>query len=130
MDLRDFSDARSVGPVVATVVGKVTAGLRRTDGDVLTIEDATGTIDLWVPRTVPTSGIGIDKWFEFDVVAEATSCEEIDLVERQAALTKAALTGNPEEAGAVALEFIIAIQGGARPIVANSQRRIAPPNRG
>lgn len=128
MDLASLSRARADGPVVATVVGKVTAGLRHVDGDELTIKDSTGSLDIWVPRTVPKSDIGVDKWFAFDVVAEATPTEVVDLVERQAAVTKAALTGNPEEAGAVALEFIIAIQGSTRPVVANSQRRVPSPN--
>ena len=130
MELADFSRARAQGPVVATVSGKVTAGLRHVDGDALTIEDSSGSLDVWVPRTVPKGDIGIDKWFEFDVVAEETPREAIDLVERQAAVTKAALSGDPQEAGAVALEFIIAIQGNSRPVVANAQRRIDSPEQG
>ena len=76
---------------------------------------------------MPKSDIGIDKWFAFDVVAEQEPKEAVDLVERQAAVTKAALTGDPQEAGNVALEFILAIQGSTRPVVANSQRPIEAP---
>ncbi len=128
MNLDSFNRARKDGPVVATVLGQVTQGIRHTDGDALTIVDSSGTVDLWVPRTVPKDDVGIDKWFEFDLVAEQVSDEVIDLAARQEAVTRAALSGDPEEAGAVALEFIIAIQGSTRPVVANAQRSAETPS--
>ena len=124
MTILAFNQGRKAGPIVGTLFGKVVKGLRCVDGDALTVADFTGAVDIWVPRSVPKSGIGINKWFEFDVVAEQDVEETIDLAARQAALTEAALHGDPQAAGALALDLIIAIQGVTRPIVANAQRLV------
>ncbi len=128
MTIGQFNTARKLGPVVGTLVGEVTKGLRCIDGDALTIADGSGSVDIWVPRTVPKNELGLKKWFAFDVVAEADPDEVIDLATHRQAVTDAALAGDPQAAGALALDLIIAIQGSTRPIVANSQRRVEHPS--
>lgn len=122
MTVLAFNEARKDGPVVGTLFAKVVKGLRCVDGDALTVADFTGSIDLWVPRGVPKSEPGLKKWFEFDVVAEQVLDDVIDLAAQRKAVTDAALAGDAQAAGALALDLIIAIQGSARPVVANSQR--------
>ena len=122
MTILDFNKAREDGPVVGTLFGKVTKGIRCTDGDALTVADFSGAIDIWVPRTVLKAALGIGKWFEFDVVAEQTQHEAIDLAAQRKAVTDAALNGDARAAGALALDLIIAIAGNDRPVVANAQR--------
>ena len=65
---------------------------------------------------------GAEKWFEFDIVAEHADDDVIDLAAQRKAVTEAAIAGDAQAAGALALDLIIAIQGATRPIVANSQR--------
>lgn len=124
MTVLAFNAARKQGPVVGTLFGKVVKGLRCLDGDALTIADFSGSVDIWVPRTVPKTELGLTKWFEFDVVAEHDPDEVIDLAAQRKAVTDAALAGDAQAAGALALDLIIAIQGSTRPVVANSQRFI------
>ena len=125
MTILAFNQGRKESPIVGTLFGKVIKGLRCIDGDALTIADFSGSVDLWVPRSVPKTGLGINKWFEFDVVAEEDDEDVIDLAAHQAALTEAALSGDPQAAGALALDLIIAIQGVTRPIIANAQRMVS-----
>lgn len=125
MTILAFNQGRKESPIVGTLFGKVIKGLRCLDGDALTIADFSGSVDLWVPRSVPKTGLGINKWFEFDVVAEQDEEDTIDLAAHQAALTEAALAGDSQAAGALALDLIIAIQGVTRPIVANAQRLVS-----
>lgn len=120
--IADFHEARELGPVVGTLFGKVTKGLRCLDGDALTVADFSGSVDIWVPRSVPKTEFGAEKWFEFDIVAEHADDDVIDLAAQRKALTEAAIAGDAQAAGALALDLIIAIQGATRPIVANSQR--------
>lgn len=122
MTIAAFTEARKSGPVVGTLFGRVTKGLRCLDGDALTVADFSGATDLWVPRSVPTRELGVGKWFEFDVVAEEEQFGNEDLAARRKAVTEAALNGDAQAAGALALDLIIAIQGSERPIVANAQR--------
>ena len=119
-----FNSARKEGPVVGTLLAKVVKGLRCIDGDALTLADFSGSVDVWVPRTVDKDGIGVDEWFEFDLVAEQDPECEVDLAAHRAAVTEAALAGDAQAAGALALDLIIAIQGSTRPIIANAQRLV------
>lgn len=122
MTILAFNQARESGPVVGTLFGKVSKGLRCPDGDALTVADFSGSVHIWVPRSVPKHELGIGKWFEFDVVAEQIQPDTLDLAAHRKAVTDAALNGDAEAAGALALDLIIALEGSDRPVVANAQR--------
>lgn len=70
MTISTFESARSSEMCVGTIFAKIVKGTRRVDGDQLRVEDFSGTIDIWVPRSLHHAGTGVNKWFAFDLVAE------------------------------------------------------------
>ena len=77
-----FESARALDPAVGTIFAKIVEGTRYVDGDHLVVQDFSGSLEVWVPRSLHDRGTGLNKWFAFDVVAEPESCSVVELVER------------------------------------------------
>ncbi len=82
MTISTFKSAPSSEPTVGTVFAKIVKGTRHVDGDHLLVEDFSGTLEVWVPRSLHHRGTGVNKWFAFDVLSEPEPCAVVDLIER------------------------------------------------
>ncbi len=56
------------GPVHATIAGLVTRLAGSGAGSQVTVDDGTGTLEVWCPAAVTTFGPVISRRFEFDIV--------------------------------------------------------------
>lgn len=70
MTISAFESARSSELCVGTVFAKIVSGTRYVEGDHLVVEDFSGRLEIWVPRSLHDRGTGVNKWFAFDLVAE------------------------------------------------------------
>lgn len=70
LTISTFQAARAAQPCVGTIFAKIISGTRHIDGDHLVVEDFSGQLEVWVPRSLHHRGTGVQKWFAFDLLAE------------------------------------------------------------
>ncbi len=123
MTIAALMAARSCEPMVATLHAKVLSGVRRPDGDILQVEDFSGSAEIWVPRQADVAATGVNAWFAFDVVVEPEPGERVDLPAQRLAVTNVSAAGDLS-AGPLAAAFVDSVQSPTRPILATAQRKI------